>query len=164
MKVPEDQLFVEGNAVQVTFPLWLLCSYEWFLCGLHGVGSLCFQWAYPGCSASLCPWGMVRTVLSAAWGTALPVSGTWAPMWKSRLPSFSILLKITGYDHTAPQHSWKRCCKAPVFPLYNHENDVTVKANDLSRHITFGVKLDSILLDSSSSGAVQSAFCLEQKT
>lgn len=38
MKVPEDQLFVEGNALEVTFPLWLLCSYEWFLCGLHGEG------------------------------------------------------------------------------------------------------------------------------
>lgn len=40
-----------------------------------------------------------------------------------------------------------------MFPLYNHKNGVTEKADDSSRHVTFGAKLDSIFLDSSSFGA-----------
>lgn len=64
MKVPEDQLFVEGNVLQVTFPLGLLCSYEWFLSGLRGEGHSASSGRSQAPSASLCPpQGTVRKVL-----------------------------------------------------------------------------------------------------
>ena len=87
-------------------------------------------------------------------------------MRKSHLLLFSIIQDFaSGYwlEHTAPQHSSKRYQKGSVFLHYNHENGVAEKANDLPGHTSFRAKLDSILLDSSSSVAVSKYFLSQNR-
>lgn len=104
--------------------------------------------------------GMEST--AASWSTTLPVSGTGAPMQTSHLLYHSAFcLKNIGWDHTAPQHPWKRCEKEPVFTLNNHENGVTERTDGSTRQLTFGAKPDSILLDSSSSGTASKCFLFQ---
>lgn len=96
---------------------------------------------------------------AAAWRTALPTLGTWVPMQTSHLLCHSAFcLKIlarTTQLHRTPGRDVKR----NQYFHSNHENGVTERSNDSTKHTTFGVKPDSIYLDSSFKVLLQSAFC-----
>lgn len=155
-------MFVEGNALQVTFPSWLLCSYEWFLCGLRAEGNSASSGCTQAASASLCHprerYGKYCSFLehhSASvrnWGSHADISF---------VISFSILLKKYWLGPHSSTASWKRCEKEPVFTLNNHENGVTERTDGSTRQLTFGAKPDSILLDSSSSGTASKCFLFQ---
>lgn len=97
MKVPEDQLFVEGNALQVTFPFWLLCSYERFLYGRHGEGHSASSGCTQAASASLChPRGWCGKYCSCIENSSAGFRNLGSHAEISFVVSISILLKNIG--------------------------------------------------------------------